>query len=353
MVLNNSKGFSGMNRFLIGLLGVAALGWTASAASATTLDDVKAKGFVQCGVNTGLAGFSAPNDKGDWTGLDVDFCRAVAAAIFGDGTKVKFTGLSAKDRFTALQSGEIDLLSRNTTWTISRDTALGLNFAGVTYYDGQGFMINSKKLPGVNSALQLSGAAICVQSGTTTELNLADYFKANKMEYNPVVFEKFEEANAAYDAGRCDAYTTDQSGLYAVRLQMSSPNDHVVLPEIISKEPLGPAVRQGDDQWYDIVKWTYFALLDAEEAGITQANVDEMKNSENPDIRRTLGVEADTKIGTDLGLTNDWVVNIIKATGNYGEIFERNVGQGSTLKIARGVNNLWTKGGLQYGMPIR
>jgi general L-amino acid transport system substrate-binding protein len=342
-----------MKKFLIGLLGVAALGWTASAASATTLDDVKAKGFVQCGVNTSLTGFSAPNDKGEWTGLDVDFCRAVAAAIFNDPTKVKFTPLDAKSRFTALQSGEIDLLSRNTTWTISRDTALGLNFAGVTYYDGQGFMINSKKLPGVNSALQLSGAAICVQSGTTTELNLADYFKANKMEYSPVVFEKFEETNAAYDAGRCDAYTTDQSGLYAVRLQMSSPNDHVVLPEIISKEPLGPAVRQGDDQWLDIVKWTYYALLDAEEAGITQANVDEMKNSENPDIKRMLGVEADTKIGTDLGLTNDWMVNIIKATGNYGEIFERNVGQGSPLKIARGVNALWTKGGLQYGMPIR
>jgi len=342
-----------MKKFLIGLLGIAAVGWCASAASATTLDDVKGKGFVQCGVNTGLAGFSAPNDKGEWTGLDVDFCRAVAAAIFGDGTKVKFTGLSAKDRFTALQSGEIDLLSRNTTWTISRDTALGLNFAGVTYYDGQGFMINSKKLPGVNSALQLSGAAICVQSGTTTELNLADYFKANKMEYNPVVFEKFEEANAAYDAGRCDAYTTDQSGLYAVRLQMSSPNDHVVLPEIISKEPLGPSVRQGDDQWLDIVKWTYYALLNAEEAGITQANVEDMKNSENPDIRRILGVEADTKIGTDLGLTNDWVANIIKATGNYGEIFERNVGSGSPLKISRGINALWTKGGLQYGMPIR
>ena len=342
-----------MNRFLIGLLGVAALGWTASAASATTLDDVKAKGFLQCGVNTGLAGFSAPNDKGEWTGLDVDFCRAVAAAVFGDGTKVKFTGLSAKDRFTALQSGEIDLLSRNTTWTISRDTALGLNFAGVTYYDGQGFMINSKKLPGVNSALQLSGAAICVQSGTTTELNLADYFKANKMEYNPVVFEKLEETNSAYDSGRCDVLTTDQSGLYATRLTLAAPDDHVVLPEIISKEPLGPAVRQGDDQWFDIVKWVHFALLNAEELGITQANVDEMKNSDNPEVKRVLGEEADTKIGTDLGLTNDWVVRIVKAVGNYGEIFERNVGQGSPLKIARGINAQWSKGGLQYAPPIR
>lgn len=334
-------------------LGVAAVAMTAGAASAGTLDDVKAKGFLQCGVNTGLAGFSQPNDKGEWTGLDADFCRAVAAAIFGDGTKVKFTGLSAKDRFTALQSGEIDILSRNTTWTINRDTALGFNFAGVTYFDGQGFMINSKKIPDVKSALQLSGAAVCVQAGTTTELNLADYFKANKMEYNPVVFEKFEEANAAYDAGRCDAYTTDQSGLYAVRLQMSAPDDHVVLPEIISKEPLGPAVRQGDDKFFDIVKWTYYALLDAEEAGVTQANVEEMKGSENPDIKRLLGVEAETKIGTDLGLDNAWVVNIIKATGNYGEIFERNVGQGSPLKIARGINALWSKGGLQYGMPIR
>ncbi len=342
-----------MKNTMFGILGAAAFGVMASAASAATLDDVKAKGFVQCGVNTALAGFSAPDDKGEWTGLDVDFCRAVAAAIFGDGTKVKFTPLSAKDRFTALQSGEVDILSRNTTWTISRDTALGLNFAGVTYFDGQGFMINAQKLPGVNSTLQLSGASVCVQSGTTTELNLADYFKANNLEYNPVVFEKVEEANAAYDSGRCDAYTTDQSGLYAIRLTLAAPGDHVVLPEIISKEPLGPAVRQGDDQWFDVVKWTYFALLNAEELGITQANVEEMKNSPNPEIKRVLGVEAETKIGTDLGLTNDWVVNIIKATGNYGEIFEKNVGAGSPLKISRGINALWTKGGLQYGVPIR
>ena len=342
-----------MKNTMIGILGAAAFGLMASAAFAGTLDDVKAKGFVQCGVNTALAGFSAPDDKGEWTGLDVDFCRAVAAAIFGDGTKVKFTPLSAKDRFTALQSGEVDILSRNTTWTISRDTALGLNFAGVTYFDGQGFMINAQKLPGVNSTLQLSGASVCVQSGTTTELNLADYFKANNLEYNPVVFEKVEEANAAYDSGRCDAYTTDQSGLYAIRLTLAAPGDHVVLPEIISKEPLGPAVRQGDDQWFDVVKWTYFALLNAEELGITQANVEEMKNSPNPEIKRVLGVEAETKIGTDLGLTNDWVVNIIKATGNYGEIFEKNVGAGSPLKISRGINALWTKGGLQYGVPIR
>jgi general L-amino acid transport system substrate-binding protein len=342
-----------MKKTVIGILGAAAFGIAASAASADTLDDVKAKGFIQCGVNTGLAGFSAPDDKGEFTGLDVDFCRAVAAAIFGDGTKVKFTPLSAKDRFTALQSGEIDILSRNTTWTINRDTALGLNFAGITYYDGQGFMINAKKLPGVNSALQLSGASVCVQSGTTTELNLADYFKANNLEYNPVVFEKIEEVNAAYDSGRCDAYTTDQSGLYAIRLTLAAPGDHVVLPEIISKEPLGPAVRQGDDKWFDIVKWTYFALLNTEELGITKANVEEMKASANPEIKRILGVEAETKIGTDLGLTNDWVANIVKATGNYGEIFEANVGAGSPLKISRGINALWTKGGLQYGPPIR
>ncbi|MGH6762731.1 MAG: amino acid ABC transporter substrate-binding protein [Phyllobacterium sp.] len=338
---------------LTGIIGATVVALSASVASADTLDDVKAKGFLQCGVSTGLAGFSAPDDKGDWKGLDVDFCRAVASAIFGDPTKVKFTPLSAKDRFLALQSGEIDVLSRNTTWTINRDTALGLNFAGVTYYDGQGFMINAKKLSGINSALQLSGASVCVQTGTTTELNLADYFRANKMEYNPVVFEKLEEVNAAYDAGRCDVYTTDQSGLYGIRLTLSSPDDHVVLPEIISKEPLGPAVRHGDDKWFDIVKWTYFALLAAEEMGVTQANVDEMKNSDNPDMKRLLGTEADTKIGTDLGLDNDWVVKIVKGTGNYGEIFERNVGNGSPLKIARGINALWTKGGLQYAPPIR
>ena len=243
-----------MKNVLTVALGVTALAFTASVASADTLSDVKAKGFIQCGVNTGLAGFSAPNDKGEWTGLDVDFCRAMAAAIFGDGSKVKFTGLSAKDRFTALQSGEIDILSRNTTWTVNRDTALGLNFAGVTYFDGQGFMINAKKLPGVNSALQLSGAAVCVQAGTTTELNLADYFKANKMEYNPVVFEKFEEANAAYDAGRCDAYTTDQSGLYAVRLQMSAPDDHVVLPEIVCKAEV-LFLRRAGELKDDLLVW--------------------------------------------------------------------------------------------------
>lgn len=336
-----------------GVVGAAALLGASWGASADTLSDVKAKGFLQCGVNTGLQGFAAPDDKGEWSGFDADYCRAVAAAIFGDPTKVKFTPLNAKERFTALQSGEVDALVRNTTWTIGRDTSLGLDFPGVNYYDGQGFMINAKKLSGINSALQLSGASICVQSGTTTELNMADYFRSNKMEYNPVVFEKVEEANAAYDAGRCDAYTTDQSGLYATRLTLANPDDHVVLPEIISKEPLGPAVRQGDSQWADVIRWTHYALLNAEEFGITQANVEEMKNSDNPEIKRLLGSEADTKIGTDLGLSNDWVVNIIKGVGNYGEIFERNLGASSPLKIARGLNAQWTKGGLQYGMPVR
>jgi general L-amino acid transport system substrate-binding protein len=338
---------------LTGILGAAVVIAGASVASAGTLDDVKAKGFVQCGVNTGLAGFAAPNDKGEWSGFDVDICRAVAAAIFDDPNKVKYTPTTAKERFTALQSGEVDLLSRNTTWTLSRDTQLGFNFAGVNYYDGQGFMINAKKLPGVNSALQLSGASVCVQTGTTTELNLADYFRANNMQYNPVVFEKLEEVNAAYDSGRCDVYTTDQSGLYSIRLTLSSPDDHVVLPEIISKEPLGPAVRHGDDQWYDIVKWTLNAMIIAEELGITQANVEEMKNSDNPEIRRVLGVEAESKMGAALGLTEDWVVRIVKHVGNYGESFERNIGSGSPLKIARGLNQLWTKGGILYAPPIR
>jgi len=331
------------------VLGAVSIG--AGAASAGTLDDVKTKGFVQCGVNTGLAGFGAPNDKGEWSGFDVDYCKAIAAAIFGDATKVKYTPTTAKERFTALQSGEVDVLARNTTWTISRDTALGFNFRPVNYYDGQGFMV--KKSLNVKSALELSGASVCVQSGTTTELNLADFFKANKMEYNPVVFEKLEEVNAAYDAGRCDAYTTDQSGLYAIRLTLTAPDDHVILPEIISKEPLGPAVRQGDDQWFDIISWIHYALVSAEEFGITQANVEEMKASENPDIKRFLGMEADSKIGSDLGLDADWAVKIIKATGNYGEIFERNIGEGSPLKIARGKNALWSKGGLQYSPPIR
>ena len=334
------------------LAGTALILGTASAGAAT-LDDVKAKGFVQCGVHTGLLGFAAPDDAGEWTGFDVDVCRAVAAAIFGDADAVQYTPTNATERFTALQSGEIDMLSRNTTWTLSRDTSLGFNFAGVNYYDGQGFMINTTALPGITSALELDGAAVCVQTGTTTELNLADFFAANNIEYTPVVFQGFDETNAAYEAGRCDAYTTDASGLYALRLTLANPDEHMVLPEIISKEPLGPVVRQGDDQWFNIVKWTLFAMVTAEELGITQANIDEMLNSDNPEIRRILGQEDDSTIGEGLGLGNDWVVNIVREVGNYGEAFDRNIGAGSPLNISRGLNALWTEGGLQYAPPIR
>jgi general L-amino acid transport system substrate-binding protein len=329
---------------------VALTGASAGAfAQAKTLDTVKARGQIQCGVSTGLAGFSQPDDKGNWTGLDVDFCRAVAAAVFNDPKKVTFKPLSAKERFTALQSGEVDILSRNTTWTMSRDSSLGLTFAGVNYYDGQGFMV--KKALGVKSAKELKGASICVQTGTTTELNLADYFRANKMEYKTVVFEKNDEVVAAYDAGRCDAMTTDASGLYAERLRMKAPDENIVLPEIISKEPLGPVVRQGDSQWHAIVKWTYFAMLNAEELGVTQANVGEMAASTSPDIKRMLGKEGD--FGKGIGLENDWAANIVKHVGNYAESYERNVGSGSRLKIERGLNKLWKDGGLQYAPPIR
>lgn len=327
----------------------AAFGLTATAASAATLDDVKAKGFLQCGSNTGLAGFAAPDDKGEWTGIDVEMCRAIAAAIFDDANAVKFTPLTAKERFTALQTGEVDVLVRNTTWTMSRDTTLGLNFTGVNYYDGQGFMV--RKSLGVSSALELSGASVCVQTGTTTELNLTDYFRANGMEYNPVVFEKLEEVNAAYDANRCDVYTTDASGLYSIRLQLTDPGEHMVLPEIISKEPLGPAVRQGDDQWFNLVKWVHNAMLNAEELGVTSANVEEMKGSEDPNVRRLLGTEGN--FGESIGLSNDWAARIIKHVGNYGEVFDKTVGPETPLGIARGVNALWSKGGLQYAPPIR
>ncbi|WP_186389342.1 MULTISPECIES: amino acid ABC transporter substrate-binding protein [unclassified Stappia] len=327
----------------------AAFGLTATAASAATLDDVKAKGFLQCGSNTGLAGFAAPDDKGEWTGIDVEMCRAIAAAIFDDANAVKFTPLTAKERFTALQTGEVDVLVRNTTWTMSRDTTLGLNFTGVNYYDGQGFMV--RKSLGVSSALELSGASVCVQTGTTTELNLTDYFRANGMEYNPVVFEKLEEVNAAYDANRCDVYTTDASGLYSIRLQLTDPGEHMVLPEIISKEPLGPAVRQGDDQWFNLVKWVHYAMLNAEELGVTSANVEEMKGSEDPNVRRLLGTEGN--FGESIGLSNDWAARIIKHVGNYGEVFDKTVGPETPLGIARGVNALWSKGGLQYAPPIR
>lgn len=327
---------------------IAAMGVTASA-SAATLDDVKAKGFVQCGVSQGLAGFSNQDSDGNWSGMDVDLCKGIAAAIFGDASKVKYSPLSAKERFTALQSGEIDVLSRNTTWTATRDTTLGLNFAGVNYYDGQGFMIRSDMK--ISSALELSGASICTNTGTTTELNVADYFTANNLDYELVAFEKADEVVAAYDAGRCDVYTTDASGLYSQRLKLTEPAAHVVLPEIISKEPLGPVVRQGDDQWFNIVRWTHNATLNAEELGVTSANVGEMMGSTNPAVARLLGASGD--FGTAMGLPTDWAAQIVKAVGNYGEIFERNVGPETPLGIARGVNALWVDGGLQYGPPIR
>ncbi len=337
------------------VFGAAISAVAATAAQAGTLDDVKQKGFVQCGVSQGLPGFSNPDSNNNWTGMDVDFCRAVAAAIFNDPSKVKFTPLSAKERFTALQSGEIDVLSRNTTWTMSRDTSLGLKFAGVMYYDGQGFMV--RKSLGVDSALKLDGATVCTNTGTTTELNLADFFKANNMKYQVVAIENSDEVVKAYDEGRCDIFTTDQSGLYAERLKMKNPDDNIILPEIISKEPLGPVVRQGDDAWFNVVKWTYYALLNAEELGITQANVEEMKASTNPEIKRVLGVKNEdgsaAGFGTGIGLDEEWVVYIIKSVGNYGEIFERNVGANTPLKIARGVNALWKNGGLQYAPPIR
>jgi general L-amino acid transport system substrate-binding protein len=320
----------------------------ATAAGAGTLDQIKARGSLICGSNIGLAGFGLPDNQGVWKGLDVDECRALAAAIFNDPNKVKFLPINAKDRPTILASGEIDVLIRNTTWTLSRETG-GMFFTGVNYYDGQGFMVR-KKL-GVDSALKLDGASVCIQQGTSNELNLADFFRANKMKFEPVSFATDEETVKAYDSGRCDAYTTDASGLYAERLKMTSPDDHMVLPEIISKEPLGPSVRKDDIQWFQIVQWVHFALVTAEEDGVTQANVDEKLKSDNPEIRRLLGVEG--SFGEGLGLTNDWAYRIIKAVGNYGESFDRNVGDGSPIKIRRGLNALWNKGGLQYAPPIR
>ena len=323
---------------------------TASAASAqVTLKNVKEKGFLACGSNVAFAGFGFPDAQGNWTGLDVDFCRAIAAAIFDDSTRVRFIPLAAKDRFTALQSGEVDVLLRNTTWTMSRDTQLGLDFTAVNYYDGQGFMV--RKGLGVASAKALTGASVCTQKGTTTELNLADFFRANNIKYEVVAFATADEIFKAYESGRCHALSGDVSALYAKRLTVANPNEHVVLPEIISKEPLGPFVRHGDNQWSDIVRWTHYAMVNAEELGVTKANADQMMKSDNPEIKRLLGSEG--KYGEAIGLTNDWAYRIIKHVGNYGEVFEKNVGQGSPLKIQRGINALWKNGGLQYAPPIR
>jgi general L-amino acid transport system substrate-binding protein len=343
-----------VNKYMAaGIAAATLLGAAGTAQAGKDLDAIKARGQLICGVNTGVAGFAQADSQGKWVGLDVDVCRAVAAAVFGDSEKVKYVPLSSQQRFTALQSGEVDILSNNTTITLTRDTALGLDFTAVTYYDGQGFLVN-KKL-GVKSAKELNGATVCVAPGTTTELNLADYFRANKMTFKPVVIEKVEEVRAAFFSGRCDVYTNDSSSLYATRAANVPPpataEGFIVLPEIISKEPLAPAVRHGDNQFADIVRWSQYAMIEAEEYGISSKTVDEMLKSDNPSIKRILGVTPG--MGKALGVDEAWVVNIIKQVGNYGESFERNVGSGSILKIDRGLNNLWTKGGLQYAPPIR
>ena len=339
---------------LISIALAAGLGLTSSMALAQTvasptLDAIKAKGFVQCGVTGGVPGFSAPDANNNWTGIEVDYCRALAAAIFNDPSAVRFTSLTSQERFTALSAGEIDVLSRTTTWTMSRDTQLGISFVGTMFYDGQGFMV--RKADGITSATELSGAAICIESGTTTELNAADYFAANNMEFKTVVFVDQDEVVKAYEDGRCDVYTTDSSALAAERSKFAIPDDHIILPEIISKEPLGPVVRAGDTGWFNIARWTYFALLEAEELGVTQANVDEMLGSDNPAIKRLLGVEGE--FGAPLGLTNDWAYRIVKHIGNYSETYERNVGPNTPIGLARGLNALWKDGGIQYAPPIR
>jgi len=328
---------------------LAALAALTLPAAAGTLDDVRARGTLSCGANGQLPGFGLPDAQGNWTGFDVDYCRAYAATIFNDPSKVKFVALTAKDRFTALQSGDVDVLARNTTWSSSRETQLALHATGPNYYDGQGFIV--RKVLKVNSALELSDASVCVQQGTTTELNLADYFRANRMKLKSVTFAQLDEALKAYDSGRCDAFTTDASGLYGVRLKLNHPDDNVVLPEIISKEPLSPFVRQGDDQWFNIVRWVHFVMLNAEELNISRSNVDEQLKSDNPEIKRLLGTEQN--YGEQFGLTKDWAYRVIKLVGNYAEVFDRNLGQGSPLRISRGLNALWTKGGIQYGPPVR
>ncbi|SNS91930.1 amino acid ABC transporter substrate-binding protein [Tropicimonas sediminicola] len=333
---------------LVGALAVAGL--SAGVAGAATLDDVKARGKLNCGANTGLVGFAAPNANGEWEGFDVAFCRAVAAAVLGDPTAVEFIPTTGKTRFTALASGEVDLLARNTTWTFTRDIDLKFEFVGVNYYDGQGFMV-PKEL-GVSSAKELDGATVCIQTGTTTELNLADFFRANNISYEPVPVETDNEAQQQYLAGACDAYTTDASGLAAVRATFEAPGDHILLPEIISKEPLGPLVRHGDNDWGDIVRWTLNALISAEELGITSANIDELSSgTDNPEINRILGTEG--SLGEMLGLDAEWAKRAIKAGGNYGELFEKNVGETTPIGLARGLNAQWTNGGLLYSPPFR
>lgn len=343
------QGHTPMKKQVFGVALAAAVGLLAGSAHADTLADVKAKGFIQCGVAPSTPGFAAADSSNNWAGLDVDYCRAIAAAIFNDPSAVRYTPLSSTERFTALSAGEVDLLSRTTTWTMSRDTQLGIKFAGTTYYDGQGFMVH--KDLGVASVKDLGGATVCIEKGTTTELNAADYFAANSLEYNPVTFEAEDETVKAFLDGRCDVFTTDSSALAGERATFPVPADFIILPEIISKEPLALVVRQGDDTWFNIVRWTYYATLEAEELGVSSANVDEMLGSDNPSIKRLLGVEGD--FGTPLGLTKDWAYQIIKQVGNYSEIFEKNVGPNSPLGLPRGLNALWKDGGLQYSPPIR
>ena len=329
---------------------VAAAGMTAGLASAATLDDVKANGVLKCGVSTGLVGFAAPDASGEWQGFDVAFCRAVAAAVLGDGNAVEFVPLTTQTRFTALASGEVDMLARNTTWTFTRDVDLKQTFVGVNYYDGQGFMV--RKDLGVSSATELDGATVCIQTGTTTELNLADYFRVNNMSYEPVPVETNAEAQQQYLAGACDVYTTDASGLAATRATFEDADAHMLLPEIISKEPLGPLVRHGDDQWADINMWTLNALITAEELGVTSANLDQMaEGTNNPEVNRLLGSEGN--LGEQLGLDADWAKKAIAVGGNYGEIFAENIGEGSAIGLARGLNAQWTQGGLIYSPPFR
>ncbi|WP_448192432.1 amino acid ABC transporter substrate-binding protein [Azospirillum sp. sgz301742] len=322
---------------------------TGSASAQSTLDRVKQRDSLSCGVSQGLGGFSLADSAGRWTGFDADVCRALAAAIFNDPNRVRFVPLSAKDRLTTLQAGDIDVLSRTTTWTMGRDVGQGLNFTAVSFYDGQGFLVRQSK--GVQSARDLKGASICVSQASTHELNLADYSRMNGLDYKLAAFPTTDEIKSAYEAGHCDAWSGDLSLLSSVRLTLASPGEHRQLPDVISKEPLGPWVRHGDDQWFDLVRWTIFALLDAEELGVTQANVEDMLSSSNPEVRRLLGVEG--SFGETLGLTRDWVVRVVKNVGNYGESFERNLGTGSPLNLPRGLNQLWSKGGLQYAPPIR
>ncbi len=331
-----------------GLL-LAAQGFSPARAHADTLADVKARGTLKCGVNQGLAGFSAPDDKGQWSGFDVDLCKAVAAAIFDDASKVTYVPLSAEARFPALAKGDVDLLSRNSTWTLQREAELKLLFPAVSYYDGQGFLVPASR--NLTSALELSGSKVCTQAGTTSAGNARDYFAQNNMTLELIELPGVDELVKAYGDGTCGVLTTDVSQLYALRLKLASPADHIVLPDVISKEPLGPVVRQGDDGWFNVVKWSLFALVNAEELGISSLTLDQAKASQKPAVKRFVGTEG--HFGTQLGLTDDWAVRIVKAVGNYGEVFERNVGSGSKLAIPRGVNQIWSAGGILYAPPIR